>query len=166
MGEVYRARDTHLKRDVAIKVLPQAFAQDLDRLARFQREAELLATLNHPNIAAVYGLEKANGLTGIVLELVEGDTLAEKIATEDASRRVGTAVPLNEVLAIARQIAEALVAARERCHSSRSEAGEHQGALGRNREGAGLWTGKARTTGHTEAMTQTSPGRRRSPRPR
>src|SRR3954468_5862638 len=81
MGEVYRARDTQLKRDVAIKVLPAAFAQDPERLARFQREAELLAALNHPNIAAVYGLHKRDGLTGIVLELVEGETLAEMIAT-------------------------------------------------------------------------------------
>jgi hypothetical protein len=78
MGEVYKARDTRLKRDVAIKVLPEPFAQDPDRLARFQREAELLATLNHPDIAAVYGLGKADGLTGIVLELVEGDTLSDR----------------------------------------------------------------------------------------
>src|SRR2546428_539504 len=85
LGEVYKARDTRLKRDVAIKVLPEAFAQDPDRLARFQREAELLATLNHPNIAAVYGLEQTDAspgsgqaaFTGIVLELVEGPTLAE-----------------------------------------------------------------------------------------
>src|SRR5262245_42330614 len=76
MGEVYRARDTRLKRDVAIKVLPEAFAQDSERLARFQREAELLATLNHPNIAAIYGLEKTDGVSAIVLELVEGETLA------------------------------------------------------------------------------------------
>src|SRR5712691_7435135 len=80
MGEVYRARDTRLKRDVAIKVMPEAFVQDPDRLARFQREAELLATLNHPNIAAVFGLEKTDGVTGIVLELIEGETLAELIA--------------------------------------------------------------------------------------
>ena len=86
MGEVYRARDTQLKREVAIKVLPDTFSQDPDRLARFQREAELLATLNHPNIAAVYGLEKADGLTGIVLELVEGPTLAELIERAQASR--------------------------------------------------------------------------------
>jgi eukaryotic-like serine/threonine-protein kinase len=72
MGEVYRARDTRLKRDVAIKVLPDAFARDTDRRARFRREAELLATLNHPHIAAVYGLEEAAGLTALVLELVEG----------------------------------------------------------------------------------------------
>ena len=80
MGEVYRARDTRLKREVAIKVLPEAFAHDPDRLARFQREAELLATLNHPNIAAVYGLEQADGVSAIVLELVDGETLADRIA--------------------------------------------------------------------------------------
>src|SRR5437868_14393235 len=76
MGEVYRARDTRLKREVAIKILPDAFAQDPDRLARFQREAELLASLNHPNIAGVFGLEQR----ALVLELVEGDTLADVIA--------------------------------------------------------------------------------------
>src|SRR5262245_40391512 len=80
MGEVYRASDTRLKRDVAIKVLPEAFAADPDRLARFQREAELLASLNHPNIAAIYGLEHADGVVALVLELVEGETLADLIA--------------------------------------------------------------------------------------
>ena len=120
MGEVYRARDTRLKRDVAIKVLSDAFAQDPDRLARFQREAELLATLNHPNIAAVYGLEQAGDLTGIVMELVEGDTLAEKLRHVGADLRVGpggghTGPPLHveEALAIARQIADALEAAHD-----------------------------------------------------
>jgi serine/threonine-protein kinase len=106
MGEVYRARDTRLKRDVAIKVLPDAFAQDPDRLARFQREAELLATLNHPNIAAVYGLEQTDRLTGIVLELVEGNTLADVIARGPIA--VGDALP------IALQIADALEAAHEK----------------------------------------------------
>jgi len=80
MGEVYRARDTRLKREVAIKVLPDGFSQDAERLARFQREAEVLATLNHSNIAAVYGFEKDGGFTAIVLELVDGETLAEIIA--------------------------------------------------------------------------------------
>src|SRR5262245_46386980 len=80
MGEVYRARDARLKRDVAIKVLPEGFAKDADRLARFKREAEVLATLNHSNIASVYGLEEDGGITGIVLELVEGETLADVIA--------------------------------------------------------------------------------------
>jgi eukaryotic-like serine/threonine-protein kinase len=106
MGEVYRARDTQLKRDVAIKVLPEPFAQDADRLARFQREAELLATLNHPNVAAVYGLEKSGGVTGIVLELVEGETLADVIARGP--------IAYAEALPIARQIADALDAAHER----------------------------------------------------
>ena len=106
MGEVYRARDTRLKREVAIKVLPEAFAQDPDRLARFQREAELLATLNHPNIAAVYGLEQSSGVSAIVLELVEGETLADRIARGP--------VALDETLVIARQMAEALEAAHDK----------------------------------------------------
>ncbi len=101
MGEVYRARDTRLKRDVAIKILPDAFATDAERLARFQREAELLATLNHPNIAQIHGLEER----ALVLELVEGPTLADRI-TEGP-------IPLEEALSIARQIAEALEAAHE-----------------------------------------------------
>jgi serine/threonine protein kinase/Tol biopolymer transport system component len=106
MGEVYRARDMHLKRDVAIKVLADAFAADPDRLARFQREAELLATLSHTNIAAVYGLEKADGITGIVLELIEGATLTDVIARGPLA--------LSDALPIARQIAEALEAAHEK----------------------------------------------------
>jgi serine/threonine-protein kinase len=106
MGEVYRARDTHLKREVAIKVLPDGFAQDPDRVARFQREAEVLATLNHPNIAAVYGLEKTDVLTAIVLELVDGDTLADRIAKGP--------IPLDEALPVARQIAVALEAAHDK----------------------------------------------------
>jgi serine/threonine-protein kinase len=106
MGEVYRATDTRLKRDVAIKVLPQAFAQDPDRLARFQREAELLASLNHPNIAAIYGLEQVDGVVGIVLELVEGETLADVIAR-------GPLAPV-DALPIARQICEALEAAHDK----------------------------------------------------
>ena len=73
MGEVYRARDTSLGRDVAIKVLPEAFAQDPERLARFEREAKILASLNHPNIAQIYGLEKTDGIRALVMELVEGD---------------------------------------------------------------------------------------------
>jgi serine/threonine protein kinase len=80
MGEVYRARDTKLNRDVALKVLPDLFAADPERLARFQREAQVLASLNHPNIAAIYGLEEADGVRALVLELVEGLTLAEVLA--------------------------------------------------------------------------------------
>ncbi|MEO8681213.1 MAG: protein kinase [Vicinamibacterales bacterium] len=105
MGEVYRANDTHLKRAVAIKVLPASVAGDADRLARFQREAEVLAALNHPNIAGIYGLEKTQDLTALVMELIEGD---------DLSQRLGRgAMPLDEALPIARQIAEALEAAHE-----------------------------------------------------
>ena len=91
MGEVYRARDTKLNRDVAIKVLPDAFATDPDRLARFQREAQVLASLNHPNIAAIYGLEDSDGLHALVMELVEGPTLADRIAQRPDSPRRGPA---------------------------------------------------------------------------
>ncbi len=105
MGEVYRARDTKLGRDVALKVLPDLFADDPERLARFQREARVLASLNHPNIASIYGLEETEGVRALVLELVEGPTLAERIAQG--------AIPIDEALFIARQIAEALEAAHE-----------------------------------------------------
>jgi len=103
MGEVYRATDTNLKRSVAIKVLPSSVAFDAERLARFQREAEVVAALNHPNIAAIYGFEKASGLTALVLELVEGPTLADRIAQGP--------MPIDEVLPIATQIAAAIAAA-------------------------------------------------------
>jgi serine/threonine protein kinase len=105
MGEVYRATDTNLKRSVALKVLPEAFASDAERLARFQREAEVLASLNHPNIAAIHGLERGSNTTALVMELVEGPTLAERIARGP--------IPLDEALPIAKQIAEALEAAHE-----------------------------------------------------
>jgi eukaryotic-like serine/threonine-protein kinase len=106
MGEVYRASDARLKRQVALKILPSEMAQDPDRLARFQREAEVLASLNHPHIAAIYGLEDALGMKALVMELVDGSTLADRIA--DGPLRVDEAIP------IARQIAEALGAAHER----------------------------------------------------
>src|SRR5262249_51786173 len=106
MGEVYRARDTRLGRDVAIKVLADAFARDAVRLARFQREAQLLAALNHPNISAIYGLEEHPDFRYLVLEYVPGETLAERL-------RHG-ALPLDETLEICRQIAEALEAAHEK----------------------------------------------------
>src|SRR5437879_13904198 len=80
MGEVYRARDEKLGRDVAIKVLPEGFTEDAERVARFQREAQVLASLNHPNIAAIYGLEESDGIRALVMELVEGPTLADRIA--------------------------------------------------------------------------------------
>ncbi len=105
MGEVYRATDTKLKRQVAVKILPPSLARDPDRMARFQREAEVLATLNHPHIAAIYGLEDADGVTALVMELVEGEDLARRIARG--------LMPLEEALPIARQIAEALEAAHE-----------------------------------------------------
>ena len=105
MGEVYRATDTKLKRQVAIKILPSSLAADPDRLARFQREAEVLASLNHPHIAAIYGLEDADGVKALVMELVEGDDLSQRI-------RLG-AIPLDEALPIAKEIAEALEAAHE-----------------------------------------------------
>src|ERR1044071_6622951 len=105
MGEVYRALDTNLARQVAIKVLPEAVAADSDRLARLEREAKTLAALNHPNIAAIYGLERSGGTTALVMELVEGLTLADRTAQG--------AIPVSEVLPLARQIAEALEAAHE-----------------------------------------------------
>src|SRR2546425_609920 len=79
MGEVYRARDTKLNRDIAVKVLPAAFSKDVDGIARFRREAQLLASLNHPNIASIYGLEESNGDVALALELVEGEDLAERL---------------------------------------------------------------------------------------
>src|SRR5262245_18076342 len=128
MGEVYRARDTKLNRDVAIKILPPAFANDPDRLARFKREAQVLASLNHPNVGGVYGFEDANGIHALILELVDGPTLAGMLEgfrpsalgsgpdaapspkSKAPSRR---APPLDEALQIARQIADALEAAHE-----------------------------------------------------
>src|SRR5882757_1662572 len=102
MGEVWRATDTKLNREVAVKVLPDSFARDADRLARFTREAQVLASLNHPNIAAIYGVEAR----ALVLELVEGQTLAERIAKGP--------LPLDDALPIARQIAESLKYAHEK----------------------------------------------------
>ena len=107
MGEVFRARDPRLGRDVAIKILPESFARDQSRVARFDREARLLASLNHANIAAIYGLEHVGGATALVLELVEGETLHDRI------RRDG-AIPVGEAISIARQLADALDAAHER----------------------------------------------------
>src|SRR6266550_3258817 len=110
MGEVFRARDTRLQRDVAIKVLPDAFAADAERLKRFEREAHLLASLNHPHIGAIYGFEEGPAEAGphtsaLILELVEGETLADRVARGP--------IPIDEALSIARQVAEALEAAHE-----------------------------------------------------
>ena len=110
MGEVYRARDTRLQRDVALKVLPALFAADPERLARFNREARTLASLNHPNVAHIYGVEHAvgadsTGVDALVMELVEGEDLAQRVDRSPA--------PIDEVIEIGRQIAEALEAAHE-----------------------------------------------------
>src|SRR3954465_8474846 len=106
MGVVYRAHDTNLNRDVALKVLPDLFAADSDRLARFTREAQTLASLNHPNIAHMHGLEESSGVRALVMELVEGDDLSLRIARG--------AIAVDEALPIAKQIADALEAAHQR----------------------------------------------------
>jgi serine/threonine protein kinase len=106
MGEVYRARDSKLNRDVALKILPALFTEDAERMARFRREAQVMASMNHPNIGSIYGLEEPNNLCVLVLELVEGPTLADRIAEG--------ALPLEEALAIARQIADAMAYAHEK----------------------------------------------------
>src|SRR5262249_23179806 len=106
MGEVYRARDLKLKREVAIKILPEEFARDADRVSRFHREAEVLASLNHPNIAGIHDLQESDGLRYLILELVEGVTLAIRIGHGP--------IPVDEALAIAKQICEALEAAHEK----------------------------------------------------
>ena len=105
MGEVYRARDPKLNREVALKVLPASYTHDPDRLARFQREARLLASLNHPNIAQIHGFEDSGGVCALVMELVDGPTLADRLATG--------AIPVAETLPLAKQIAEALEAAHD-----------------------------------------------------
>jgi serine/threonine protein kinase len=106
MGEVYRAHDGRLNRDVALKVLPESFGADPDRMARFEREARILGALNHPNIAAIYGLEEFNSNRALVMELVSGETLADRIAKGP--------IPLDEALPVAKQVAEALEYAHDR----------------------------------------------------
>src|SRR5262245_13785149 len=106
MGEVYRARDTRLNREVALKILPEAFANDSERLARFDREAQLLASLNHQNIGAIYGLDEAGGSRFLVLELIDGESLADRLKRGP--------LPVPEAIAVARQIVDALEAAHER----------------------------------------------------
>jgi serine/threonine protein kinase len=164
MGEVYRARDTRLDRDVALKILPESFASDPDRLMRFEREAKTLASLNHPNIAAIYGFESNPAEAGLhtralVMELVEGEDLSTRIARGP--------IPLDEALPIAKQIAEALEAAHE------------QGIIHRDLKPANIkvrddGTVKVLDFGLAKALDQgsgirdrgTSPTRRRSHRPR
>jgi serine/threonine-protein kinase len=106
MGEVYRAKDSKLGRDVALKILPDVFSKDTQRMSRFQREAHLLASLNHPNIASIYGVEESNGRRCLVLELIEGEDLSVRLKSGP--------MPLEEGLEIARQVAEALEAAHEK----------------------------------------------------
>src|SRR5437870_8752386 len=121
MGAVYRATDSKLGREVALKVLPEAFAKDAERMARFQREAQILASLNHPNIAAIYGLEESGGIQALAMELVEGPTLAEllqKTKMEIRNSKIGWSFDFRsssfDPLPIAKQIAEGLEAAHER----------------------------------------------------
>ena len=135
MGEVYRAKDTRLKREVAVKVLPEAFARDSGRIARSQREAEVLAALNHPNIAQICGAEER----ALVMELVEGSTLSELIQQG--------AIPLAETLEIARQVAEALEAAHEKGIIHRDlKPAKHQDHAGRHSQSARLRAGGDPTT--------------------
>ena len=144
MGEVYRARDTRLDRDVALKVVPDLFASDPERLARFEREAKTLAALNHPNIAQIYGLEESNGTRALVMELVEGEDLSQRIARGP--------IPIEEALPIAQQIAEALEAAHE------------QGIIHRDLKPANIklvpnGTVKVLDFGLAKALEPASPGR-------
>jgi eukaryotic-like serine/threonine-protein kinase len=136
MGEVYRARDSRLKREVAIKVLPASFADDPNRVTRLQREAEILASLNHPNIAHIYGLEEAGATRALVMELVEGPTLADRLAHGS--------IPLDEALPMAKQIAEALEAAHE------------QGVIHRDLKPANI---KVRADGTVKVLTSGWPRR-------
>ena len=137
MGAVFRARDTKLDRDVAIKILPEAFAHDADRLARFTREAKTLAALNHPHSAAIYGLEESDGIIALVMELVEGEDLSQRIAQG--------AIPIDEALPIAKQIAEALEAAHE------------QGIIHRDLKPANI---KVRSDGTVKVLDFVAPRRR------
>jgi serine/threonine protein kinase/dienelactone hydrolase len=171
MGEVYRALDTKLERDVAIKILSSEFAGSADRLGRLAQEARVLATLNHPNIAAIYGLEERGSLCALVLELIEGDTLALRIKDAVAGPS-GLGLPLDESLAIARQVAEALSAAHERgvIHRDLKPANVKVRADGSvkvldfglaktlaNRKGAPLQSARVATTRTTEGVLVGTP---------
>ena len=153
MGEVYRARDMTLGRDVAIKILPPIFVVDPDRLLRFDREARVLASLSHPNICAIHGIADINGTPGLVLELVDGRTLAELIAAAATRRRRTSASSAERRRAQgnwrfrgadhrARRRACPGSRARKRHHPSRPQARQHQDHRGRRRQSARLWTGE------------------------
>ncbi len=139
MGEVYRAEDTNLSREVAIKVLPEQFTQDPQRLARFEREAKLLAQLNHPNIAAIHSFEHSDEIHFLVLELVPGETLSERVAKGP--------LPVEEALEVCRQIAEGVEAAHEK------------GVIHRDLKPANWWT----PSGWASASRSCQPGFRRRP---
>ena len=158
MGEVYRARDTRLGRDVAIKILPRAFKDDPDRLARFEREARVLASLNHPHIGAIYGLEEADDVTALVMELVEGEDLAQRLARgADPARRGAAHRDADR--------GSPRSGARAGHHPSRSEAREHQGAHRRHGEGPGFRSGEGvRRDRLASPSLTTSPTSRLSPR--
>ena len=144
MGEVYRARDAKLGRDVAIKILSRDVTSDPDRLARFEREARVLAALNHPNICAIYGLEEADGHRFLILELVDGETLNQRIARVAVVDPHASGLPIDDALRIARQIAEALEVAHEKgiVHRDLKPANITITA-GRRREGARFRAGEA-----------------------
>ena len=145
MGEVYRATDTRLGRDVAIKILPDAFALDPERVARFKREAHVLASLNHPHIAQIYGIEESGPVRAIVMELVGGRTLAELIAGEARTNQVSGKARLDLLGRAADRAADRrgpCRGARPRDRSSRPEARQHQDHRRRDREGPGLRPGK------------------------
>jgi eukaryotic-like serine/threonine-protein kinase len=137
MGQMWRATDTTLGRQVAIKILPDAFASDPERLARFEREAKTLASLNHPHIAAIYGFEKSGGAHALVMELVEGEDLSQRIARG--------AIPLEDALPIARQIADALEAAHHH-HTRHDPSGDDPGHRGVHEPRAGTRQGGGRAS--------------------
>jgi serine/threonine protein kinase len=135
MGVVYSARDTKLGRQVALKVLPPAVASDAEYLSRFEREGRLLAAVNHPNIATLYGVEETSEGTALVMEFVDGRTLADCIAEDGASR----GLPIQTAIAVARQIADAMTArTRARHRSPGLETGQYQDRAGRYRQSSGL----------------------------
>ncbi len=153
MGEVYRARDTKLEREVAVKVLPAIFAEAPERLARFERDAKLLASLNHPNIAAIYGIERSNSILFLVLELVPGETLAERLQRGP--------IPVEEAIGLAIQIADALDAAHAKgvIHRDLKPANVKITPTGKTKSS----TSASRKLSTRRALQPMPPTRRRSP---